>query len=63
MEVHVSKTEERLKDVEYKVHELREEININYRRITEILHLLKRKFPDEFEPGAGVHLKPQKEGA
>ena len=59
----MSKLEERVKDLEYKVHELREEISVNYRHISEILHLLKKKFPDEFEPSPGVHLKPQKEGA
>ncbi len=62
MEVHMSKTEERLEDLEYKVHELREEINVNYGHISEILHLLKKKFPAEFEPSAGVHLKDQKRG-
>jgi hypothetical protein len=56
----MSKLEERVKDLEYKVHELREEINVNYKHISEILLLLKKKYPDEFEPGSGVHLKPQK---
>ena len=57
----MSKLEDRVNDLEYKVHELREEINVNYKHITEILLFLKKKFPDEFEPGSGVHLKPQKE--
>ena len=56
----MSRLEERIEDLEYKVHELREEINVNYKHISEILHLLKKKFPDEFETGSGVHLKPQK---
>jgi len=53
--------EERIVDIEYKVHELREEINVNYSHLTGILHLLKKKFPDEFEPGTGVRLKAKKE--
>lgn len=52
--------EERIAELEYKVHELREEINVNYSHLTEVLHLLKKKFPDEFEPGSGVRLKTQK---
>jgi hypothetical protein len=56
----MSTIEDRVNDLEYKVHELREEININYKHISEILILLKKKFPDEFEPDSGVHLKPQK---
>ena len=53
--------EERIAELEYKVHELREEINVNYSHLTKVLHLLKKKFPDEFEPGSGVRLKTQKE--
>lgn len=52
--------EERLTEVEYKMHELRDEINVNYKHMTDILRLLKKKFPDEFEPGNSIHLKPQK---
>jgi len=48
--------EERLTEVEYKMHELRDEIDVNYKHTTDFLRLLKRKFPDEFEPGNGIHL-------
>jgi len=58
----MNNTDERYKGLEYKAHELREEIKVNYRHISEILHLLKKKFPDEFETGPGVHLKTQNEG-
>ncbi len=44
----MSKLEQRLDDLEYKLHELREEINVNYRYIAEILKLLKERFPEEF---------------
>ena len=56
----MSNLEDRVNDLEYKVHELREEINVNYKHISEILLLLKKKFSDEFESDSGVHLKPQK---
>jgi hypothetical protein len=56
----MSELEERLTEIEYKMHELREEINVNYRHMTEILHFLKKEFPDEFEPGENFHLKRQK---
>lgn len=53
----MTKIEKRLEDLEYKIHELREEIEVNYEHITEILKLLRRKYPEEFMPGSGVHLK------
>jgi hypothetical protein len=56
----MGKLEERLTELEYKLHELREEINVNYSHVTEILRLLKKKFPEEFEPVAGFNLKRQK---
>ena len=55
----MSKVEERIKDLEYKVHELREEIEVNYEHMTEILKLLRKKCPEEFMPGPGFHLKAQ----
>ena len=57
----MSKIEERIKDLEYKVHELREEIEVNYEHMTEILKLLKKKYPEEFKPGPGFHLKVQQQ--
>jgi len=52
--------EERIVEIEYKVHELREEVNVNYSHMSEIRRLLKKKFPEEFESGAGFKLKRQK---
>ena len=46
----MSKLEQRLNDLEYKLHELREEINVNYKHVAEILKVLKKKFPEEFTP-------------
>ena len=57
----MSKIEERLKDLEYKVHELREEIEVNYEHMTEILKLLRKKYPEEFMPSPGFHLKSQQQ--
>lgn len=52
--------EERITEVEYKLHELREEVNVNYSHVAEVRRLLKKKFPEEFESGAGFNLKRQK---
>ena len=57
----MSEVEERVSELEYKVHELREEINMNYKHISGILSLLKDKYPDAFLPGPGAHLKSEKQ--
>jgi hypothetical protein len=51
----MSKIEERIKDNKYKVHELREEIEVNYEHMIEIRKLLRKKYPEEFMPVTSPH--------
>jgi hypothetical protein len=55
----MKKIDDRLNDLEYRIHELREEIEVNYEHMTMILQLLRKKFPEEFMSGPGFHLKAQ----